>query len=197
MAIQFKCRECGQAIEVDDELAEQSAECPYCHAVVTVPRESRLEESPPAEPAPVASATRGARPRAEADSRTEASAPERSGKSQLGWLALGCIGLSVACMFIGMLILMPLARRWITASNAAEYMRMVQEDGQDAPGRTYSGLIALLVGAYVFPFVGVVLAVMALIRQAEPRWPAFVTLAIVALLLVVVVATKFAGPFSG
>ncbi len=68
MAIQFRCPGCEQPIEVDDEYAGQTAACPYCRRVVTVPVESTLgsEGSAPArpaeaEPAPPASPVAGER----------------------------------------------------------------------------------------------------------------------------------------
>jgi len=53
MSIQFACTNCGQPIEVDDEHAGESAACPYCHHVVTVPQEStyKPEAAVPARPA--------------------------------------------------------------------------------------------------------------------------------------------------
>lgn len=44
MAIQFRCVGCNQPIEVDDDFANQQAECPYCHRVITVPDGSTLEQ---------------------------------------------------------------------------------------------------------------------------------------------------------
>lgn len=46
MAIQFRCPGCAQPIEVDDIHAGQTATCPYCRRVVTVPAESVLDERP-------------------------------------------------------------------------------------------------------------------------------------------------------
>jgi len=46
MAIQFRCPGCQQPIEVDDVYAGQTAACPYCHRVVTVPTESSLDAAP-------------------------------------------------------------------------------------------------------------------------------------------------------
>lgn len=57
MSIQFACRSCGRAIEVDDEWAHRLVECPYCHDTVTAPGISsfhapqvRKVETPPAWP---------------------------------------------------------------------------------------------------------------------------------------------------
>jgi len=53
MAIQFHCPGCSQPIEVDDVYAGQTAACPYCRRVVSVPLESTLggEATAPARPA--------------------------------------------------------------------------------------------------------------------------------------------------
>ncbi len=40
VAIQFLCPSCKHPVEVDDEWASQSVECPYCHNAVTAPGES-------------------------------------------------------------------------------------------------------------------------------------------------------------
>jgi hypothetical protein len=55
MAIQFACPQCHNPIEVDDEFADQSAGCPYCDAVVTVPAHStyQAQHVPKARPAAV------------------------------------------------------------------------------------------------------------------------------------------------
>ncbi|RMF84854.1 MAG: hypothetical protein D6744_02355 [Planctomycetota bacterium] len=62
MAIQFPCPHCHQPIEVDDQFARMSAQCPYCQTVVSVP-----EASVPLPAAPVA-----ARP---ADAAEQSAAP--------------------------------------------------------------------------------------------------------------------------
>lgn len=54
MAIQFRCAACQQPIEVDDQYANQSAECPYCRKVITVPGISTLADQPPAAARPSA-----------------------------------------------------------------------------------------------------------------------------------------------
>lgn len=36
-SIQFACRSCGKAIEVDADWAHRLVECPYCHDTVTAP----------------------------------------------------------------------------------------------------------------------------------------------------------------
>ena len=46
MAIQFPCPSCKQPIEVDDQFALMSAQCPYCRTVVTVPEESIARSAP-------------------------------------------------------------------------------------------------------------------------------------------------------
>jgi hypothetical protein len=45
MAIQFHCPGCSQPIEVDDIHAGQTAACPYCQRVISVPSESELDRS--------------------------------------------------------------------------------------------------------------------------------------------------------
>src|ERR1051326_6963684 len=46
MAIQFSCPGCSQPIEVDDQFAGQTAACPYCRQVVSVPVQSTLHARP-------------------------------------------------------------------------------------------------------------------------------------------------------
>jgi len=52
MPIQFNCSGCGQAIEVDSEFAGRLVACPFCHATVEAPSESRLVTPPVATPSP-------------------------------------------------------------------------------------------------------------------------------------------------
>ncbi len=42
MSIQFECPSCSQPIEVDNEHAGQTAACPYCRKVVSIPTETTL-----------------------------------------------------------------------------------------------------------------------------------------------------------
>ena len=72
MPIQFRCQGCAQPIEVDDVHAGQTAACPYCRRVVTVPTESALDEPPIA-----------ARP-AEEDEDGQAAPPSESAAPRAG-----------------------------------------------------------------------------------------------------------------
>ena len=42
MPIQFQCGTCAKPIEVDDEVAGRSAQCPFCRSVVQVPDHTTL-----------------------------------------------------------------------------------------------------------------------------------------------------------
>lgn len=42
MSIQFECPSCSKPIEVDDEYAGQTAACPYCRKVVSIPSVTTL-----------------------------------------------------------------------------------------------------------------------------------------------------------
>lgn len=54
MPIQFRCAGCSQPIEVDNQFAGKSAQCPYCQRVITVPAETTLDAVPPIPARPAA-----------------------------------------------------------------------------------------------------------------------------------------------
>jgi len=52
--MEFKCPDCGEAVEVDDRFAGQRGRCPGCLHVVTIPRTSAADREPPGSPGPSA-----------------------------------------------------------------------------------------------------------------------------------------------
>ena len=50
MPIQYSCHACGEAIEVDDDLAGLQARCPYCNDVTSVPSAPTASDVPYAAP---------------------------------------------------------------------------------------------------------------------------------------------------
>ncbi len=59
MAIQFPCGACGQPVEIDDEWGGKTVACPFCHAQIIAPTESRLENE---EEVPMAAAMQSSPP---------------------------------------------------------------------------------------------------------------------------------------
>jgi hypothetical protein len=174
MAIQFFCPGCKQPIEIDDDAANQAVTCPYCQKVVTAPAQGD---------AAIALVAPTARP---PESPTQAlplpyspMAPAASNK--LGWAALSCAALLVVCMGISVVIAAYMAKDVPQGTAPPEAAKILQKKMQ-SPGLTVFSIF----GTCAVPIVGAALAIASLVRKGRPRWPAIVTIVVLALYTVMV-----------
>lgn len=110
MPIQFYCISCGKAIEVDDEFAGRTAQCPYCSEVIAVPPTSTLRQATP-QAAPVAGTAGPAQPPPVPGQSTELEGFEATPGARppnwrerrarrLGWIAFVVWGLAIIAAII-------------------------------------------------------------------------------------------------
>jgi DNA-directed RNA polymerase subunit RPC12/RpoP len=182
MAIQFCCSQCGQPIEVDDQHAGQTAACPYCRHVVTVPPASTYEPeaSVTARPAaagawqpPVPGANAGlatgpdmaAHPRPPGPALTD----RQRAAATYGNYALVCAGL-VGALFLGVIgysMVFGLHAASRTPNRIQSFEQMAREF-QNSPG---AGWVAGgECGLVFFALLGTVLAIVSLSQSRTANW---------------------------
>jgi DNA-directed RNA polymerase subunit RPC12/RpoP len=183
MAVQFTCSQCGQPIEVDDDLAGQSVTCPYCLKVVAVPPRSTLPPLAAVGPGGPA----GRVPEIPLEYGTEAPPAPRSRASVLGWVALVTIIIAGLCTLYVAVVGASLARG-LTLPKTEQENPEFQKDLQERVKSRPEVLILGVAGVCVLPLAGVVCAIIALAARAQPRWPAILTLCLVGFLIVLVCA---------
>jgi hypothetical protein len=181
MAIQFTCTACGQPIEVDDEMANMSVTCPYCRKAVVAPATGTLA----AGAAPPEALTAGTGGEA-ALPYAGTAPPTKSGP--LGWIALGCVVICLLCLgyatLVGQAMLQDLDLESVTPQEVEEIQAIIQERMKSKPELVFSSIA----GSCVLPLVGVVCAIIALVKGYRPRWPAIVALVLLGGVVVMVCA---------
>lgn len=198
MSIQFACPSCQQPIEVDDEHGGQTAACPYCRRVISVPNESTLGAEPqaPARPMPADSAPP---PHGIGDQPSPApppTAPPPPGAlhvgpppithriisaRRFGNYALICTGL-VAVLFIAMVVQMfaimaPFMSELTTSQPDPDRMQKMQSElgAKLAKSPLY---LAFAYGSAFFALVGLVVAIVSLKQSTQSNWRGIVALII-------------------
>lgn len=193
MAIQFNCPSCTQPIEVDDEVAGQSAACPYCGKVVTVPTASTYRPAVSARPigepgapggeievspeggalAPFDQPTRPPAypplPPYQAGGLHVGPSPDARARAArtLGNFALGCTAAVVALLVTYFVLLAPTLSRLVAASSQPSQKETMQIL-QSSPNAISAG--GAVCGALVFSLVGLVLAGISLRQRAAGNW---------------------------
>lgn len=191
MAIQFRCPGCSQPIEVDDEFALRSAQCPYCRAVVAVPAISSLEIGVPVAARPVPNAGAGSMPpRAEgAPAPALPPIPASRGDARqasarwYGNLSLVATGLTLALMVLAMVRIMVVMAQGGFDPAAAPQDETLRRVGGDALVQAAS------LGMLFFALVGALLALTSVIQARAGNWRGFVSLAVCGGLLICNCAT--------
>lgn len=170
MAIQYRCESCAEPIEVDDELAGQTARCPYCGSAGTIPAHSTY--------APGAAVV--ARParweeREEATSETFQRTPSVPPATQrrartLGTYALVTTLLGLLCLGVAMVrSLMLLARLGLLEGEPAE--------AQKALAETFDPVIVVAQFAMALLLLaGFVLSIVSLAQSRRGNWTALTAL---------------------
>lgn len=184
MSIQFRCPGCNEPIEVDDIHAGQTAACPYCRRVASVPTES----------APDMSAPTAARPGADADQRGSGSPPPlpqsdgslHVGRStsprevtarRLANYALICMSITVL-LFLGIVVygISQMAPEVLgNPGSQPSQERMEELADQIGTAPLFAGASW---GMPFFALVGVVLAIVSLTQSRVANWRAIVSLVV-------------------
>ncbi len=192
MPIQFHCSNCGQPIEVDDQHAGQTAACPYCRHLVSVPQQSTYHpqpgSAPPADsPIPPPSLEPGA---AETPSRPTLGtapiprppvAPEQPSRQHtaatFGTYALICAGLIIVLVVTLLIMVLPVSLK-IAAAHPGR--NPTPEDVTTALQNTPSGPLIQGLGCGVpfFALVGLALSIVSLVQSRTNNWRGWVALAI-------------------
>jgi DNA-directed RNA polymerase subunit RPC12/RpoP len=173
MAIRFCCSQCGQPIEVDNEHAGQTAACPYCRHVMSVPRDSTYspEAAVPARPL---SGVAGTQPEAmgpltEVPPAVAAAAARQHGARTYGGYALICTALAliligVAVVRAGTLYFQSGKLTGPTPPTASEMGDLQLQAAKDPL------VVGPTLGAVFFALVGLVLAIVSLAQARSGNW---------------------------
>ncbi|MGE3181959.1 MAG: hypothetical protein AB7N71_10030 [Phycisphaerae bacterium] len=173
MAIRFRCAQCKQPIEVDDELADKMARCPFCDSVISVPANSEFggREIATARPAggaiPPPPASYGGY---SADARPDGSMPGAPTKpSQFGKAAMVC-AICMAMCIAALAVRGAQRQSNLPASQPTNFQDMMQQMS-DASDQTQMAISLL---AAFFSLTATGLGLISLARKERPTWPAWV-----------------------
>lgn len=188
MPIQFRCPGCEQPIEVDDAYATQSATCPYCRRLVTVPAASTYDAAgaPVARPSTVPTdgpAWGAAADRAPADTLPDPAAIARhTAATRFGKLALVCAVVAAVLFAVQLVIAVSVGLEYMSQHSGQrptqeELMRYIQE-------RPPSTLLAIAgLGMPLFSIIGVALAAASVSQRRRQNWKGWVSLGVCGALL--------------
>jgi hypothetical protein len=178
MPIQFCCAQCGQPIEVDDEHAGQTATCPYCRHVMSIPQQSTYQP----EGAVAARALGGSATDWPAAGGPAAELPPTPGTRRpvvpvtrqraartLGSFALFCALLALLLMGASVLRGLNIAVRSgklgaTTTPTPADITELQQQAAKDP------WVVGTQLGATGFALVGLVLAIASLVQATAGNW---------------------------
>ncbi|MCH8806353.1 MAG: hypothetical protein IH986_09730 [Planctomycetes bacterium] len=187
MSIQFECPSCSQPIEVDDEYAGQTAACPYCRKVVSIPSVTTLAPRAntaarpmgPALPAETAGPSDSAP--LELHLGPKLTPRQRAALSYANY-GLICSALTVL-IFAGtityelVLVLRELGVDVVTASKSAPTREEISH-AQEVVAKKHLWLAAGPLGAGFFAIVGLALGIASLRGRRKSNWRAIVTVVI-------------------
>ena len=199
MSIQFCCTQCGQPIEVDDQHAGQTAACPYCRHMVSVPPESTYhpETAVAARPTPPPS---GETPTAAEPVDYTQAPPAGSARPHTArtW-GNYCL---VSTALILLLFVSAIARAFVlfakfglpqaqTAPSADEMRKMQLQIGTDP------WLAGSMMGALFFAVVTLVLGIVSLAQSRRGNWRGILGVAIGGLFVLCVCGANIVGLLMG
>ncbi len=168
MAIRFRCKQCQEPIEVDEELAEKLARCPFCQTVVTVPGRSEVEIDEVATARPVEPASGGLPPVPAANVPLHVG-PRPMTYAQHGAVAYGNYSLIATALFItltvAMAVILAIELSHIQAGSSqptqppsfAEATEMLEDVRNRKPW-----ISALPMGGLFFALIGLVFGIISL-----------------------------------
>jgi DNA-directed RNA polymerase subunit RPC12/RpoP len=187
MSIQFFCAQCNQPIEVDDEHAGQTAACPFCRHVMTIPREStyRAEAavaarplSPPAGSANDAEVSADEGPPPEWRRRRPPVPPPRQrAANTFGSYGLVCALLALLLLGIAVVRATTIAARSgkFTSPTPPTPADMTELQEQMAKDPWFVGP---QIGAAFFALVGLPLGIISMVQAPQGNWRGLTTIII-------------------
>ena len=192
MAIQFRCAGCSQPIEVDNQFAGKTAQCPYCQRIITVPVESTLESNTPTLARPAPGGMSGPPPvpsvppplpdyaggppmGAGAGWRQPQSDPREASARNFGNFALFFVGLAIALMAAQILLGLPImtaemSRLGTTSPTPEQTQEMLQKILIERPYIVVFGW-----GSAFFGVVGLILGILSWRQWPAANWRAWVS----------------------
>ncbi len=173
MAIQFRCAQCGHPIEVDEQHAGQTAACPYCRHVMSVPEQSTYQADAAVAARPLdTSAAAETTPFLGPQGAGLPLSPRQLAARRFGRYALSCTLLAVALYAIsatrGALLLRGSGGMWTATQPTPEQMndlgRQMRQVGTDpwVAIPEYGGLF--------FALAGLVLGIVSLTQGISGNW---------------------------
>ncbi len=181
MAIQFLCETCRKPIEVDDEFANRSAQCPYCSSLVSVPAESTFAVGRAASP-PIAGQAPPLPPPPWIAPRAALGAVPAAGRAT-GALAFAAAVVAVICQLVSMvattfLVVQRLGGAAPTRDKTQELVRQVIGE--------HPWLGATQIVALVLAVLALITAVISLSRRRQGNWRAYAALFVSAAMMICV-----------
>lgn len=174
MAIQYRCVKCSQPIEVDDELAGQTARCPYCGAAGTIPEYSTYAPDTAVAARPAEWADREARELSPDEYPVRPAAPpllQRRART-IGNYALIVTGLGLLCLLFlfirGGILYMEIEREGL---EPAEAQRVMAERTSEDPL-----MLVPQISMLVLMFAGFVLSIVSLTQSTRGNWQGLTSL---------------------
>ncbi len=208
MPIQFSCTSCSEPIEVDDEHAGQTAACPYCRHVVTVPQESTYHPDAAIQARPTTpDASRGgdhaddeekraASWGAGADLETAQVSARRRAAATFGNFGLICTVL--ACVLFGIATVramyVVLGSAAATQPGPLSLADMPEAQQALAGDPWYMGPI---MGALFFAVVGLVLSIVSVVQEKRGNWRGFIGIVVCGLFLLCTCGSALFGMLRG
>lgn len=186
MPIQFRCAQCGQPIEVDDEHAGRAAACPFCRHVVAVPAESTYGPTDVVTARGVApvpqggAAAAGSSPPLAAGPTPAQRAAQNYGSYALVFTLIGALLLGGAALFGAVAIM-----RQYGVTGAAS-LGPADREKIEALAAQYPWLMPAQCGGVFFALVGLVLGIVSLTRSVAGNWRGVVSTALSALMMLCV-----------
>jgi DNA-directed RNA polymerase subunit RPC12/RpoP len=199
MTIQFRCLNCQQPIEVDDQYAGQTAACPYCSHVVTVPAESTYQTDSVVTARPTAQRPGEAVPplmveHRQASQRLAAAYGRYALICTAIWMALfGIMAVRTMSIMKESGLLSPATRPAATQPGTAGEERgpagpggMTEEQLRRLQARASSDpwIAGSEIGALFFGVTSLVLALISLRHQRRGNWQAFTALILCGLFMI-------------
>ncbi len=202
MPIQFRCSQCGEPIEVDDEHANQTASCPYCRHLVTVPTESTYQptQAVVARPAEGHGTAPGGWPSDQGGPSSAPVTPVLSDRQRLavtfGNYALVCAVLAVlafgAAMIRAAVLMYGDGQMAIGPQPSSEQMQEMQ---RRLAADSWVGI--LMMGFFLLSLTGVALSIASLVHHRANNWRAIVAMAFCGAIVVCFCSAEVVGRLMG
>jgi DNA-directed RNA polymerase subunit RPC12/RpoP len=190
MAIQFRCAQCGHPIEVDDPHAGQTAACPYCRHVMSVPQQSTYQPDAavPARPlgdaagSPSDTGPPPGMPPPERPLSATDTARQRAART-FGGYALSCMLLAIALFAIGItrsaLLLRGSGVTLVTSQPSPEQFSDLERQMRQIGADPWFAIPVY--GGLFFALTGLVLGIVSLTQGISGNWRGLVAVIVCSL----------------